>query len=169
MRADVRGLASDAQRRNGFDMSKDDRDRKVRAVLEAAEGPLGPTEIARRIDESWCGGPSSGYPRSSAIVPVLRRIGAVKAEGAYLMRPNKVGPTLVSTSVTVRYRADDGYSAETMFKSNKPASMTPEAVLIDALEELARLTALFGLEDKALEAFDKARQRVFDWRKDCGA
>lgn len=77
-------------------------------------------------------------------------------------RPN---PTLVSTSVTVRYRADDGYNAETTFRAKKAAGVAPEAGLLDALEELARLTALFGFEDKALEAFNGARQRVFDWRK----
>lgn len=73
-------------------MSKDDRDNKVRAVLEAAKEPLGPTEIARRIGEEWCSpGGKNEYPLSSAIVPVLRRIGAVKADGRskYVMKPNE--------------------------------------------------------------------------------
>ena len=67
-------------------MSKDDRDNKVRAVLEATSVPLGPTEIARRIGEAWC--MLGGYPMSSAIVPVLRRIGAIGERGKYTMRPN---------------------------------------------------------------------------------
>lgn len=59
-------------------MSKDDRDNKVRAILEAASEPLGPTEIASRIGDEWCmpGGAEYGIPMSNAIVPVLRRIGA---------------------------------------------------------------------------------------------
>ena len=56
---------------------KDDRDEKVRAVLEAATEPLGPTEISRRINAPWC------CCGSSAIVPVLRRIGAVKVAGRF--------------------------------------------------------------------------------------
>jgi len=72
-------------------MSKDDRDNKVLAVLAAANEPLGPTEIARRIGEEWCFGGEYGYPSSSQIVPILRRIGAVKADGAfgkYILTPN---------------------------------------------------------------------------------
>lgn len=80
-----------------IELSKVDRDNKVRAVLAAAEGPLGPTEIARQIGEAWCGGGNHGYPLSSAIVPVLRRIGAVKAEGLfgkYIKAPSAAdGPT----------------------------------------------------------------------------
>ena len=66
-------------------MSKDDRDNKVRAVLDAASEPLGPTEIARRIGDEWCmpGGAEYGIPMSSVIVPVLRRIGAVGDRGKY--------------------------------------------------------------------------------------
>lgn len=76
-------------------------------------------------------------------------------------------PLLTKTSVTVRYTANDGYSSEQTFKiypvdHNR---LPPEQPLIDAVEELARLTALFGFEDKALAVFNEARQRVFDWRK----
>ena len=62
-------------------MAKDDRDEKVIAILRTSSLPLGPTEIARRIGEAWCGGLSHQYPSSSAIMPVLRRIGAVKEDG----------------------------------------------------------------------------------------
>ena len=64
-------------------MSKDDRDDKVRKILAAATEAIGPTEIARRIGEDWCGGGKFGYPLSNAIVPILRRIGAVKVEGKF--------------------------------------------------------------------------------------
>ena len=71
-------------------MSKDDRDNKVRAVLEATSIPLGPTEIARRIDEEWCvAGGAGGYPMSNTIVPVLRRIGAVGDRGKYTLTTEK--------------------------------------------------------------------------------
>ena len=65
-------------------MSKDNRDNKVRAILLAAAEPLGPTEIARRINEDWCGG--GRYPSSSAITPVCRRIGAVASNGKYSLQ-----------------------------------------------------------------------------------
>lgn len=63
-------------------MSTDDKDSKVRAVLLASTAPLGPTEIARRIDEDCCA-PKDSYPKSSAIVPILRRIGAQCEGGKY--------------------------------------------------------------------------------------
>lgn len=55
------------------------RDEKVLAVLLAAVEPIGPTEIARRINEPWCGEP--GYYLSSAIMPILRRIRAERHKG----------------------------------------------------------------------------------------
>jgi len=68
----------------GPKVSAEERKNKVRAVLLAATEPLGPSEIARRIGEPWCGmnGPFS-YPSSAAIVPVLRRIDAVGLRGKY--------------------------------------------------------------------------------------
>jgi hypothetical protein len=65
-------------------MSKDDRDNKVRAVLQAATGPLGPTEIARLINEPWCVIQPGNYAQSSAITPVCRRIGASATKGKYI-------------------------------------------------------------------------------------
>lgn len=61
----------------------DQRNEKVRAVLASTQLALGPTEIARRIDEPWC--KSEGYFQSGAIVPVLRRIGAVGIKGKYTL------------------------------------------------------------------------------------
>jgi len=73
----------------------DERDAKVRAVLAASDKPIGPTAIARAIGESWCGGEPGDYPQSSAIVPVLRRIGAERiGTGQYVLpaakKPNEV-------------------------------------------------------------------------------
>lgn len=63
------------------------RNDQVHAVLQAASEALGPTEIARRIDQLWCINVTSRtkYPQSSAVVPVLRRIGALTLKGKYWM------------------------------------------------------------------------------------
>lgn len=63
------------------EITAEDRNAKVLAMLAASDKPIGPTEIARLINEPWC--KSQGYFQSSAIVPVLRRIGAVGAGGRY--------------------------------------------------------------------------------------
>lgn len=67
------------------EVSTEDRNAKVLAVLSASDKPIGPTEIARRINEPWC--KCQGYFQSSVIVPVLRRIGAVGAGGRYSLPP----------------------------------------------------------------------------------
>lgn len=58
-----------------------ERNAKVLAVLAKSDKPIGPTEITQRIAEPWCKG--GGYYQSSAIVPILRRIGAVGIGGRY--------------------------------------------------------------------------------------
>jgi hypothetical protein len=64
--------------------STEHRNNKVREVLKNATEKLGPTEIARLIDEPWCRTVGHGrHPQSSAIVPVLRRIGAQTYKGKY--------------------------------------------------------------------------------------
>lgn len=79
-------------------------------------------------------------------------------------------PTLKRTNVQINYTASDGYRAECGYKAGAKDPVTgdcspPEDALLEALEELARLTALFGFEDQALERFNAARARVFEWRK----
>lgn len=66
-------------------LTPEERNEKVLAVLTKAQTLLGPTEIARRINEPWCF--SDGAPKSNAIVPVLRRIGAPAAGGLYSAPP----------------------------------------------------------------------------------
>lgn len=71
-------------------------------------------------------------------------------------------PKLVRSSVTIKYHADDGYASEQKLSSNLPG-VEPHIPLLDALEELARLTALFGYGREALERFNAARNRVAYW------
>lgn len=70
-------------------------------------------------------------------------------------------PKLKTTSVVMKYRADDGFCAEDRYKGT---AENPQAGWLYALEELARLTALFGFEDEALSRFNGARERVAEWK-----
>lgn len=72
-------------------------------------------------------------------------------------------PKIVRASVRIKYRADDGYASESEMASAVHMP-DPHLPLLEALEELARLTALFGFEAEALERFNAARKRVADWR-----
>jgi hypothetical protein len=66
--------------------STEHRGYKVLEVLLKAEKPLGPTEIARLINEPWCVTKSPdgvGYAQSSVIVPILRRGSALTHKGKY--------------------------------------------------------------------------------------
>jgi hypothetical protein len=84
-------------------------------------------------------------------------------------------PTLVKTKVVFSYTASDGYRMEFGAKAGKGSKdvhgneVAPELAYLDALEELARLTALFGFEDQAKERFDAAQARVAAWKKDAAA
>jgi hypothetical protein len=62
----------------------EERNEKVRKVLLAAPGPMGPTEIGRRIGESWCC--YGNYGISAAITPVCRRIGATGEKGKWSLK-----------------------------------------------------------------------------------
>lgn len=80
-------------------------------------------------------------------------------------------PKLTQAAITIKYAADDGYRAEFGGKSGKGSKhlrtgeeVPPQNALIAGIEELARLTALFGFEAEALEAFNGARQRVAEWK-----
>jgi len=81
-------------------MSTNDRDNQVRAVLATAEKPLGPTEIARRVGQAWCGGLPGDYGLSSAVVPVLRRIGATRVgTGQYILKTDAEEEAISATGV----------------------------------------------------------------------
>lgn len=67
-------------------------------------------------------------------------------------------PTLKSASVQLIYRASDGYRMTTGFSSRM--AETPSATLLAAIDELARVLALFGFEEEARSAVDDACNRV---------
>lgn len=71
-------------------------------------------------------------------------------------------PTLKRTSVQINYTASDGYRAEVGYSSARNG--TPEAVFIEAIDELSRLAHAFGFGDQARAAFDDAAKRVGEWR-----
>lgn len=58
---------------------------KVLAVLIGSKTPIGPTEIACRINEPWCC--YSGFGQSASISPILKRIGAVRHKGGLYTKP----------------------------------------------------------------------------------
>lgn len=69
-------------------------------------------------------------------------------------------PKIVRSSVVIKYQSDDGYSYEATFNKG----VTPEIPMLEATEELARLTALFGFEKEAQDRCEKARKLISDWR-----
>lgn len=79
-------------------------------------------------------------------------------------------PRIKKCSVSISYHSDDGYESDQVFHLypiDHNVKM-PEQPLIDGLEELARLTALFGLEAKAKEVFEAAQTRVREWKVKTG-
>lgn len=77
---------------------------------------------------------------------------------------NTPDPTLKDAAVMIRYSASDGYKSEAGFMGGNKRSAAPEEALLGALEELARLTALFGLQSQAEKRVAESFQRVADWR-----
>lgn len=71
-------------------------------------------------------------------------------------------PTLTRFSLDMGYTASDGYSMKVGYASGKQA--TPEAAILDALDELTRIAALFGYGDQAAARSAAAIKRVADWR-----
>jgi len=63
----------------------EERNAAVLAVLKDASEPLGPTEIARRIGQPWC--VFGRYAQSSAVSPILKRIGAIRHNGGEYTSP----------------------------------------------------------------------------------
>lgn len=81
-------------------------------------------------------------------------------------------PKLTRTNVQIKYSSSDGFRCEYGAKAGKGSTnlrtgeeVPPQHALLEALGELARLTALFGFEAEALEEFNGARQRVAEWRE----
>lgn len=81
-------------------------------------------------------------------------------------------PTLKRTSVQIKYTSSDGYRFEFSAKAGAGSrnlstgeEVPPQYALIEAIEEMARLCALFGFEADARKAADGAFARVAKWRK----
>lgn len=80
-------------------------------------------------------------------------------------------PTLKRTKVVISYTGSDGYRSEMTLKGGTGshhlvtgAEVPPQAALLAAVDELARITALFGFADEAMAEFTAAHLRVAQWR-----
>lgn len=76
-------------------------------------------------------------------------------------------PKLIKSRVLIAYTSDDKYSMSTEMKTGKgshnPSTgqpFPPENALLDGIEELARICALFGFEDQARAGVEGAFARV---------
>lgn len=67
-------------------------------------------------------------------------------------------PKLKTASVDIRYSSDDGFRTEVGFSHRRASS--PEAALIDAIDEIARIATLFGAGDRAIAAVNDAVTRT---------
>lgn len=83
----------------------------------------------------------------------------------------KPDPTLNRARVEIAHGCSDGFFGTFGAKGGwgylHPATkqpIPPERALLAGLEELARLTALFGFEDEAMKVFVDARLRVAEWK-----
>ena len=72
----------------------------------------------------------------------------------------KLERSRVVVSYVVSSAAKDGSRTEKTFTTSTIPAVSPELPLLEALEELSRLTALFGFGDEALVRFERARARV---------
>lgn len=75
-------------------------------------------------------------------------------------------PTLKRSSVTINYTASDGYRSAVNYSNRGQMGRQPppELPLLDAIEELSRLCALFGFGEQAAQRVAEARERVDAWR-----
>ncbi|MES2942954.1 MAG: hypothetical protein V4772_08825 [Pseudomonadota bacterium] len=73
-------------------------------------------------------------------------------------------PTITKTEVTIHYESDDGYHSTSVHDSALNPSLAPHLPLLQGIEELARLCALFGMEDEAKKLVNDAFARLADWR-----
>jgi hypothetical protein len=87
------------------------------------------------------------------------------------MEDNMADPKLKRTSVVLKYTASDGYRMEFGAKAGTGSKhrvtgeeVPPEHALLDAMEELSRVLALFGFGEQAKAKFDAAQKAVADWR-----
>jgi cob(I)alamin adenosyltransferase len=81
-------------------------------------------------------------------------------------------PTLKKTSVKISYASSDGHRMTFTANGGKGTThqrtgeeVPPQSAFIEAVAQLARLTALFGYQDEALAAFTKAQKDIADWKE----
>ena len=67
-------------------------------------------------------------------------------------------PQLVKARVLIEYSSDDGYKSS--WECGTEEKPTPDQVLLNGLEELTRLTALFGLHAEAKKLFDAMQENI---------
>lgn len=70
-------------------------------------------------------------------------------------------PKLVVALVTITHASDDGYQSTESFFSGEGNPV--EGVLLGALQELTRLTALYGFAKKAKDKFDAMQATMADF------
>lgn len=77
-------------------------------------------------------------------------------------------PTLKRSSVTINYAASDGYRSSVNYSNRGRMGINPlpQDPLLEAIEELSRLCALFGFGDEAAKRVAEARERVDQWRNE---
>ena len=124
-------------------MTAEERNSAVLAVLNAATGPIGPTDIARQIDAEWCCyGTPRNYPQSSVITPVLRRIGAVRHKGGKYTKPAQNGGIAMSEHTPGKFGVvlgavsilDDGPPSYDAIEAERDSLRAVNAKLLESLE-----------------------------------
>lgn len=73
-------------------------------------------------------------------------------------------PTLTRSFVDIRYSSSDGYHMSVGFAGGATAPVDAGEALLSAIDELARIASLFGLETEVKQRTDAACKRVAEWR-----
>lgn len=73
-------------------------------------------------------------------------------------------PTLTRSFVDIRYSSSDGYHMSVGFSGGATAPVPPGEALLSAIDELARIASLFGLEADVKQRVADSCQRVAEWR-----
>lgn len=77
-------------------------------------------------------------------------------------------PKLTRVRVTIAYSSSDGYFSESTMSSSA-SNAHASGTLLEAIDELSRIAALFGFGDEAKAKFDGAQKRVAEFHKQRGA
>lgn len=68
---------------------------------------------------------------------------------------------LRTANVQIAYSASDGFSSKVGYGAR---GADPKAVMLEAIDELGRLSELFGFGDEALDKLNFAQGRVRVWK-----